>query len=454
MKRILIVGAGVAGTDVLREINQVIGFSDDDLQKRDAVILGSKVLGGIDQISSIIDRKKIEEVIVAIPSADGEKIARYVEICAQKKVVVMIVPRVKEIIEGKAHLNTLRRVKVEDLLGRPVVKDDVHFLKVFFREKTILITGAAGSIGSELSRQVVAYNPRRIVFVDWWENGMFYLKQSIEKEFPKAKVIFVIGNIQNKTKMDRLFNKYHFNYVFHAAAYKHVPAMEENPEEAVENNIFGTVNLARISLRYSVERFVCISTDKAADPKSVMGMTKLIAERVASSLNGKKTKFIKVRFGNVLDSFGSVVPIFRRQIEEGGPVTVTDKRMTRYFMTIPEAVQLILKASYLGKGGELFVLDMGRPIRILDLAEQMIRLSGLVPYKEMPIIFTGKRRGEKLHERLFTKDEKLATTTMDKIYIASPNGKRPQLKQELKKLKNLMKTGDGRLLINYLKLIS
>ncbi len=444
-KKILIVGAGVAGQDVLSEISKnpdlkmtVVGFIDDDLMKKFEKIGSVSILGGRDDLKRIVKSKKVEQVIIAIPSASGFDISCYVRLCSESKVQFKIVPRVKEIIEGKAKLSTLRKVQVEDLLGRPVVKSDVEGLKKFFSGKKVLVTGAAGSIGSELSRQICAYNPKQIVFIDRWENGMFDLQMELVKLFPKNKLFFFIADIMDKKRMSIIFNKMRPNIVYHAAAYKHVPLMEDNPNEAVKNNIFGTLNIAKLAKKNAVERFVLVSTDKAANPKNTMGATKLITEGIGKIMNGK-TKFMSVRFGNVLGSYGSVVPIFRRQIEEGGPLTITDKRMTRYFMTIPEAAQLILKAGSLGKGGELFVLDMGKPVKIVDLAEQMIRLSGLVPEKDIKIVYTGKRKGEKICERLFNGEEekKLTKTSDEKIFITESFGfDLKKLSASLKRLKN------------------
>jgi len=429
-KRTVIVGAGMAGMDVYREIRRspglnikVVGFVDDDSNKLGLRVNGIRVLGDIKNLKLLIQSKRIDEVIIAIPSANGERIQEYVKICSEAKVSFRVVPRVKEIIEGKAYVGTLRKPRLEDLLGRPVVKGDVVGLKNFFQGRTVLITGAAGSIGSELSRQVAAYKPKQIVFFDWWENGMYELELELVRMFPRGKMEFVIGNIQDEKRVFGVMQSLKPDYVFHAAAYKHVPAMENNPTEAVKNNVFGTLCVARAAKKCGVGKFVIVSTDKAARPKSVMGATKLVTEVIGKNLNSRNgTNFMAVRFGNVLGSYGSVVPIFEKQIQEGGPVTVTDKRMTRYFMTIPEAAQLILKAALIGQGGELFVLDMGYPVKIVDLAENMIRLHGLIPYKDVDIIFTGIRKGEKLHERLFNDRERLIKTEEEKIFVTESLG--------------------------------
>lgn len=450
IKKILIVGAGIAGKDVLRELLRakkkydVIGFIDDDISKKNKFIKGVKILGEKDLIPKIVKSKNINEVIIAIPSADGSEISKVVNLCAKSKVKFSIVPRVKEIIEGRARLSAIRKVEIEDLLGRPVVKEDVSSLKDFFNGKCVLLTGAAGSIGSELSRQIAAYKPKKLVLVDWWENGIFDISQELSKTFPKVNIVYVIANIQHKEKLDKIFKLHKPQYVFHAAAYKHVPLMEDNSDQAVENNIFGTMNVAEISLDNNVKRFVQVSTDKAAKPVNVMGMTKLIAESIVSDLNSRgKTKFMIVRFGNVLGSNGSVIPIFRKQIESGGPVTITDPKMTRFFMTIPEAAQLIIKAGSIGNGGELFVLDMGNPVRILELAEQMIRLSGFVPGDEIKIVFTGKRKGEKISEILFNEKEKLTSTKDGKIFKTESFGlTNEDTKVSIKRFKKLLTEND------------
>lgn len=447
MKKILVVGAGVAGKDVVREIKnepkiglKAIGFIDDDPTKAGKIIYGVKVLGKGEEIKKIISKFNVDEVIIAIPSARGEDIKEYVRLCSEAKIGFKIVPRVKEIIEGKAKLESLRKVRVEDLLGRPVVKSDIKGLKEFFQGKRVLITGAAGSIGSELSRQIAAYKPIGLILLDWWENGIFDLQSELTKDFPELNVDYVIASIRDREKVDNIFSSFKPHFVFHAAAYKHVPLMEEFPEEAVKNNILGTLSVAESAKSFGVERFVLVSTDKAANPVNVMGATKLVTEGIGKMLNSQKTKFIAVRFGNVLDSYGSVIPIFRKQIEEGGPVTVTDKEMTRYFMTIPEAAQLILKAASIGCGGELFVLDMGQPVKILDLAEVMIRLSGFIPGKDIAIEFIGKRPGEKISEEIFSEKEKLSATKEGKIFISKSSGfdirKLPIFLRKIEKLAN------------------
>jgi FlaA1/EpsC-like NDP-sugar epimerase len=444
MKNILIIGAGVAGSDVAKEIKKnpdlkmlISGYIDDDKTKIGKSINGVKILGDSTQIKHIVNIYKINEIIIAIPSAQGKVINNFVNIATDLKVSFRIVPRVKEIIEGRASLATIRKVEIADLLGRPVIKDDVSGLVKFFDKRVVLVTGAAGSIGSELSTQIAAYKPKKLILFDVWENGIFELKQKLEELEYFGNIIYVIGNIQDLPRLKQTFKKYNPNYVFHAAAYKHVPLMEENPIEALKNNIVGSYNVATIASECKVERLVLVSTDKAANPKNVMGMTKLFVEMVVRSIKSS-TKFMTVRFGNVLDSNGSVIPIFRKQIEKGGPVTITHKKMTRYFMTIPEASSLILKSALLGKGGELFVLDMGKPVSILDIAHKMIRLSGYIPEVNMKIIYTGVRKGEKLTEKLFTKTEKLDATKDGKIFVSKNNSSFKNLGLALKTVTNMI----------------
>mgnify|MGYP001570455842 CR=1 FL=1 len=459
MKNILIIGAGVAGSDVTREINNnpemnmvVVGYVDDDLNKLNKLIENCRVLGNSSNMRSIVKKFKVDEIIISIPSAQGEDINKFVNIATDLKIAFRIVPRVKEIIEGRASLSAIRKVDIQDLLGRPVIKGNVIGLKKFFKQKIVLITGAAGSIGSELSTQIATYKPHKLILFDIWENGIFELKQKFEEMGFLNDVYYVIGNIQDMKRLEQTFFIYKPNYVFHAAAYKHVPLMEENPIEAIKNNVIGTYNIASVSRKNKIERFVLVSTDKAADPKNVMGMTKLFAEMIVRSMNGF-TKFMTVRFGNVLNSNGSVIPIFRKQIEKGGPVTITDKKMTRYFMTIPEASGLILKSALLGRGGELFVLDMGKPVSILSLAQKMIRLSGYIPDVDIKIIYTGIRKGEKLTEKLFTEMEKLDTTEDGKIFVFKKDGIFKDLGLVISKVKNLINKDDNKKIKEQLKII-
>ena len=423
MIKVLIVGAGIAGKELLIQLDknlkgvfEIAGFIDDDSKKLGKRIKSIRVLGVINDLEKIIRKENIKEVLIALPSAEGETIKRIIEACSKQKVVFKIVPRILEIVLGKVKLQQVREVRIEDLLGRPIVRSSQKKFLGFFKNKKIIVTGAAGSIGSELCRQLIQFNLKKLICLDSWENGLFELDSQL-KEFPGENCEIIVGNIQDVGKVQSVFAKFKPDFVFHAAAYKHVPMMQSNPDEAIKNNVFGTRNLSEAALKSKAKKFVNISTDKAADPSSIMGTTKLLAEKIVQNANSKNsTKFISVRFGNVLDSQGSVVPIFRKQILNGGPITITDPKMSRYFMTIPEAVQLVLEASILGKGEEIFVLDMGQPVRIEDLARLMIKLSGFLPDEEIKIKYIGKRPGEKLSEILSTDREYLEKTSNEKIF--------------------------------------
>lgn len=425
--RALIVGAGDAGEQILRSIlisknssYLPIGFVDDNSTKQGEMIHGLKVLGVIDNIPQLVQTWKVEELIIALPSAGSKAIKRAVEVgrkAGLKK--IKIVPSIAEIINGQVSLGILREVQVEDLLGREAVSLDTKSIENFIQNKIVLITGAAGSIGSELCRQIAKFNPSWLLILDQDETGIFNISEELEDKFPRLKISPIIVDIQNEEKINQIFNNYHPNVIFHAAAYKHVPLMEENPDEAVKNNIFGTKIVAETALKYGVEKLIFISTDKAVNPISVMGATKRAGEMICQVLNKKNiTKLISVRFGNVLDSRGSVIPVFREQIKRGGPVEVTHPEMRRYFMINSEACFLVMQAGAMGEGGEVFVLDMGDPIKILDLAKEMIRLSDLEPDKDIPIVFIQPRPGEKFFEEILTTEEGVLATQNQKIFIA------------------------------------
>lgn len=455
-RRILIVGAGVAGKELLKELNKnlklykVVGFVDDDEGKANKKVGQVKILGTTKDLAKIIKDKKISEVLIALPSAEGDSIKRIVEVCSKQKVIFKIIPRVLEIILGRVKLPHLRELELEDLLGRPIVRSDQEKYFDYFKGKKILITGAAGSIGSELCRQLIQFNIKQLICFDIWENGLFELGQQLSPD----NCVFLVGNIRDNKKLELVFVKYKPDIVFHAAAFKHVPLMQENPDEAIQNNIFGTFNLAKVATKFKTRRFINISTDKAADPSSIMGTTKLIAERIVGNFNNKNTKFSSVRFGNVLGSQGSVIPTFKKQIARGGPVTITHPHMTRYFMTIPEAVQLVLEASLLGEGGETFVLDMGQPIKIDEMARLLIRLSGLVPDEDIKIKYTGIRPGEKLTEILYTGSETLEKTLNEKIYKIKKNDEIYKLPEILKELKKLTYSKNRADLVHFLRKIA
>jgi len=443
--RTLIVGAGDAGEQILRSILSSketpylpIGFVDDNPIKQGVPIHGIKVLGKIDDISRLIKENEIEEMIIALPSAGSRIIKKAVESgrkAGLKK--IKIVPPITEFINGEVSIGKIKDVDIEDLLGREPISLDTKSIANFIREKIILVTGAAGSIGSELSRQVAKFHPSLLLVLDQDETGIFNIANGLEDKFPRLKLSSLIADIRDEEKINQIFKQFQPNVVFHAAAYKHVPLMELHPDEAVKNNIFGTKIAADTALKYNIEKFIFISTDKAVNPTSIMGATKRVGEMICQSLNQKNTtKFISVRFGNVIDSRGSVIPIFREQIKQRGPVEVTHPEMKRYFMTISEACLLVMQAGAMGQGGEVFVLDMGEPVKILDLAKEMIQLSGFEPDKDIPIVFTGLRPGEKFFEEILTTEEGTIATQNEKIFIARlSKTEENRLNQGLEKLK-------------------
>ena len=432
-RRLLIVGAGSAGEVLLRGLLHSkqqryvpVGFVDDAPALLGKEIDGVRVLGATGEIPGLVDQLGIEEIAVAIPSASGEVLSRIVDRCMEAGRKPKVVPDVATMIHANGQSVPLREVEVTDLLRREPVQLDVEDIQPYLRDKTVLVTGAAGSIGSELCRQILRYSPRQLVLLDQSETGLYVVDLDLQPKARERQVIPVIGDMTDRRKVERVMERYRPHVVFHAAAYKHVPLMEENPAEAVRNNVGGTITLADLSTQYGVERFVLISSDKAVQPTSMMGVSKRLCELFVLGLSRERgTRFMTTRFGNVLGSSGSVVPLFQRQIREGGPVTVTHRDMVRYFMTIPEAVQLVLQAVTLGKGGELFVLNMGREMRILDLAERLIRLSGLEPYRDIPIVFTGLRPGEKMYERLWIEGEVAKPTAHENIFVAQTNGAPP-----------------------------
>lgn len=425
-RKVLIIGAGDAGVLALRELKNrdfqdgmPVGFIDDSESKIFLNVQGFPVLGSRQDIPEVVEKYGIEEIIIAIPSASGDSIREIVEICKETKASnLKILPGVHDILSGKITVSSIREVQVEDLLGRDPVWVDLEEVAHYLKDQVILVTGAGGSIGSELCRQIVRFSPAQLILTGHGENSIFDIQQEL-KEHP---VITEIFDIKDQEKVKVVFEKYKPSVVFHAAAHKHVPLMESNPEEALKNNIMGTSNLAQASDLIGVNTFVLVSTDKAVNPTSIMGASKRIAEMIIQDYNYKsKTKFVAVRFGNVLGSRGSVIPTFKNQITAGGPVTVTDTRMTRYFMTIPEASQLVIQAGSMATGGEIFILDMGKPVKIIDLARDLIRLSGLEPDKDIKIEITGTRPGEKLFEELLTSEEGTSATKHKRIFVARPN---------------------------------
>lgn len=424
--KVLIVGAGDAGAMLLREIEryhianrQVVGFIDDDKNKTGKILLGVKVLGTRNELVKIAAEKGIDEIIIAMPSVKGKEIKAIISICKETNCKLTILPGLYEIIEGKVSISQLRPVDIEDLLGRDPVKLDTTAVREYLAGKIVLITGAGGSIGSEIVRQVAKMQPKKLLLLGKGENSIYEITQELKINCPEVKTVPIIADIRDKERIKAIMDYFEPQVVFHAAAHKHVPLMEYQPAEAVRNNILGTKVVADEAAAHNVETFVIISTDKAVNPTSVMGCTKRVAEMYVQSMNkNSNTRFVAVRFGNVLGSRGSVIPLFKKQIAKGGPVTVTHADMKRYFMTIPEASQLVLQAGAMAKGGEVFVLDMGEPVRIYDLAKDLITLSGLIPDKDIEIKITGLRPGEKLFEELLSAEDGTEKTTHRKIFTA------------------------------------
>jgi FlaA1/EpsC-like NDP-sugar epimerase len=425
LKRFLIVGAGDAGEELLRAIHhkpvseyEVIGFIDDDTAKQGMLIHGLPVLGIVEQLPKICQDRKVDEIAIAMPSATHKQLRRVIRVCEGTKMRFRTVPSITDIASGKFSVSNIRNVDIDDLLGRETVQLDWELIEAFAKDKTILVTGAGGSIGSEMCRQLCNFKPELLLLAEMAENPLFYIERELRTQFPETQIKTLICNTTDRARVDLVFAEYRPQVVIHAAAHKHVPMMELNPGEAVKNNVTGTQMVADAALKYGAVNFVMIITDKAVNPTSIMGSSKRIAEMYIQDLNRTgKTHFVTVRFGNVLGSEGSVVPIFKKQIAAGGPVTITHPQMKRYFMTIPEASQLVLQAASMGKGGEIFVLDMGEPVKIVDLARELITLSGFKPGEDIEMVFTGLRPGEKLFEELSIKGEDMQPTRHKKIAI-------------------------------------
>lgn len=425
-RKIVIVGAGEVGEKIFREIRdngrlryEVVGFLDDDPKKLGLNIHGKSVLGDVDRLGEIADKAGLDEVIIAIGVVSGKQIRRIVERCERYGLPSRTIPAVGDILNGQVSVSRLRPVAYEDLLGRSPVALDKKLMETFLHGKTILVTGGGGSIGSGLCREISHFRSPHLVICDNTENNLYQIEIELRQTFPDISIHSILADVRNYTQIRRIFQRFKPDIVIHAAAYKHVPLMELHPEEAVRNNLAGTLNMLVLAAEEGSERFVLVSTDKAVRPYSVMGATKRVAEllTVGFSARPTQTSFMIVRFGNVAGSEGSVIPLFKRQIEHGGPVTVTHPDITRYFMTLPETAQLILQACAMGQGGEIFVLDMGKPIKIVDVARDLIRLSGLEPEEDIEIKFTGLRPGEKLHEELLTEGEEILRTSHEKIMI-------------------------------------
>lgn len=458
-KRVLLFGAGRAGVLALKEIQgrgdselNVRGFIDDDPTKLDSAIHGVRVLGNADDLPGLVRHLLIDEVVITIAQAPRKDIRRIVECCEAIPVRVRIMPGIWEILQGNILVSSIREVEIEDLLGRDPVQLDESELRQFLLARTVMVTGAGGSIGSELARQVARLGPRQLLLVERAEFALFEVDREIRRQAPDLPVAALVADIGERRRMEEIFRRFRPQIIIHAAAHKHVPLMEENPTEAVRNNVLATATLGRLAGESGVEVFILISTDKAVRPTSIMGASKRVAELVVQSFDRRwPTRFLAVRFGNVLGSAGSVIPIFREQIRRGGPVTVTHPEMVRYFMTIPEASQLVLTAAALGRGGEIFILDMGEPVKITDLAADMITLSGLKPHEDIEIVFTGVRPGEKLAEEVGTADEDVSRTSHMKIFqgrIVPVSAE--HVERVLEKLAVLVEAGDESILREYL----
>ena len=449
--RVLMIGAGDAGAMIAREIEhryyhtkKIIGFIDDDSYKQKKMIYGVKVVGSCKDIRRIVTEQCVNEIIIAMPSVEGKMVREIVSECKQTNCSVKIVPGMYELIDGKVTVQQLRNIDLEDLLRREPVHLDLNKICAYITGKSVLVTGAGGSIGSELCRQLAKVSPGKLILLGKGENSIYEIHRELTTKFPELRVIPVIADIRDSERINRILGKYKPQVVFHAAAHKHVPLMEMQPEEAIRNNIFGTKCIAAAADRAGAEVFVMVSTDKAVNPTSIMGVTKRVAELIIQNMSkSSNTKFVTVRFGNVLGSRGSVIPLFKKQIATGGPITITHPDMQRYFMTIPEATQLVLQAGAMAKGGEVFVLNMGEPVKIVDLACDLIELSGLVPHSDIKIEYTGIRPGEKLFEELLTVEEGTTATKHEKIFVANlktVNAK--HLQQGLVELSQAMYNGD------------
>ena len=428
MKNTMIIGGGEAGAMIIKEfqnsqyLNQrICCVIDDNAAKQGKYLRGIKIMGGREDICRLAKELKIDEIIVAMPSAPQSEVRDILNICKETDCELKVLPGLYQMIKGEVSISKLRKVEIEDLLGREPIRVQLDEIMGYVAGKVVLVTGGGGSIGSELCRQVAAHEPKQLIIFDIYENNAYDIQQELKDRFPELNLVVLIGSVRNTHRINGIFEKYRPDIVYHAAAHKHVPLMEDSPNEAIKNNVFGTYKTAMAADKYGVKRFVLISTDKAVNPTNIMGASKRICEMIIQMMNQhSSTDFVAVRFGNVLGSNGSVIPLFKKQIEKGGPVTVTHPDIIRYFMTIPEAVSLVLQAGALAKGGEIFVLDMGEPVKILDLATNLIRLSGYKPYEDIDIEFTGLRPGEKLYEELLMSEEGLQETPNKLIHIGKP----------------------------------
>ncbi len=427
-KRVMIIGAGDAGRAIIKEIldsrhltMKVCCVIDDDCNKEGRYINGIPIVGDRSVILKNVEKYKIDKIILAIPSASKEERREILEICKLAKCELKTLPGMYQLIDGELNIGKLRDVEITDLLGRDPIQVNLDEIMGYVEQKVVMVTGGGGSIGSELCRQIAMYNPKQLIIFDVYENNAYEIQQELKRHYPELNLVVLIGSVRNTHRMETVFEKYRPDIVYHAAAHKHVPLMEDSPNEAIKNNVFGTYKTAKAASEYGVKRFVLISTDKAVNPTNIMGASKRLCEMIVQSFDKiSKTEFVAVRFGNVLGSNGSVIPLFKKQIAEGGPVTVTHKDIIRYFMTIPEAVSLVLQAGAYARGGEIFVLEMGAPVRIDDMARNLIRLSGYTPDVDIKIEYTGLRPGEKLYEELLMAEEGMKETANKLIHIGKP----------------------------------
>lgn len=427
-RRVLVIGGGKAGSMMIKEMRNnpqihkyPVGVIDDDIYKYKRKIHGIPVLGTRKEIQEMVKKKNIDEIIIAMPSADKSAVKEIINLCKNTKCKLKTLPGVYELIDGKVDIKKIRDVEIEDLLGREPIQTDLKEICGYLQDEVVLVTGGGGSIGSELCRHIATFHPKQLLILDIYENNAYAIQNELLRKHKNLNLKVIIASIRDRKRMEEIFRTYKPAVIFHAAAHKHVPLMENNPTEAIKNNIFGTKNVVELADQYNAKRFVLISTDKAVNPTNIMGATKRVAEIMIQSMDKQsQTEYVAVRFGNVLGSNGSVIPLFKKQIAEGGPVTVTHPEIIRYFMTIPEAVQLVIQAGAMAKGGEIFVLDMGDPVKIVDLAKDLIRLSGFEPNVDIKIEFTGLRPGEKLYEELLMAEEGLKATKHEKIFIGKP----------------------------------
>lgn len=460
-KRVMIIGGGQAGTLLIKELNSSerasgipVCIIDDDHNKIGKYINGVPIRGTREEIPELAEKYKIDEIYIALPTATGVERKKILEICQKTKCILKILPGLYQLMSGEVSIAKLRDVEIDDLLGREPIKVDLDEIMGYVKGKVVMVTGGGGSIGSELCRQLAGHGVGHLIIFDMYENNAYEIQQELKRNYPELNLTVLIGSVRNTNRLDFLFRTYRPDVVYHAAAHKHVPLMEDSPNEAIKNNVIGTYKTAMAAIKYGTKRFILISTDKAVNPTNIMGASKRLCEMVIQMCNQKSdTEFVAVRFGNVLGSNGSVIPLFKQQIAAGGPVTVTHRDIIRYFMTIPEAVSLVLQAGAYARGGEIFILNMGEPVKILDMAENLIRLSGYEPYKDIQIQFTGLRPGEKLFEELLMEEEGLQDTKNKRIFIGHPMDiDYPWFEDELKKLDEAawMETKDMRAMVHKL----